>query len=1248
MRIVIDLQACQSTGSRQRGIGRYSLALARAMAKNSGSHDFHLLLSGLFPDTVQPLRQEFEDLISKDRIHVWQSVGPVDELDARNDWRRRAGELLREQALAELRPDIVHVSSLFEGLTDNALTSIGQSRERMPTAVTLYDLIPLIHANPYLENPQVKAWYYRKVQALKRADLLLAISESSRQEAINWLHLPAERVVNMSSAIDDRFCLQNVSDDVLQDLRQRYNLARPFVMYTGGIDLRKNIDALIRSFAALPEALRQQYQLAIVCSVQAPERERLLKLAQKSGLATNDLILTGFVPDEDLPLLYHACALFIFPSWHEGFGLPALEAMACGAPVIAANTSSLPEVIGRADALFDPHSELAITAKIFAVLTDIGFADSLRQHGLQRAKKFSWDVCAKTAIAAFEESDLRRKAGLQHQSVETMSVRKPRLAYFSPLPPAQSGIADYSAELLPELDRHYDIELIVDQAEVGDTWLTANFPVRDLVWFEAHAHRFERIVYNVGNSPFHAHMFDLMARFPGIVVLHDFYLSNIASHMEYLGLRPRGWAQSLYDSHGFSALDEHAKTQDVHQVIWKYPCNLPIVDRALGVIVHSKYSIQLAQQWLGSSTAQTWVRIPLLRCLPSDIQRDAARQALGLAEDSFLLCSFGMLGSTKLNHQLLRVWLASPLAKDPRCHLVFVGKNDGGEYGDELMRTIRESGLGRRILVTGFASSSSFSNYLQAADLGVQLRALARGETSRAVLDCMAHGMATVINSNGTMAELPDEVLVKLPDQFSDLELSQAILSLWLNPEQRRALGGAAREYVQQHHAPAEVGQQYAVAIEKFIEEAPASKQRRLLQNIAAIDTTTSPTEADLCGLAASISANRQQLGQKRLLVDVTVLAQVDPKSGIQRVVRAILTGLIASPPEGFRIEPVSVTSQGLRYARDFTCKLFNFSLLATGDDLVEVQNGDIFLGLDLSCEAVVRCKPVFSQLRQKGVSVYFVIYDILPILKPSYFQHELVEIFGQWLHTLMEVGDGALCISRAVADELNIWLGSNRSSGQGKFTIGSFHLGADIEASLPTNCGGELPINLQAALKNMPSLLMVGTLEPRKGHLQSLDAVEQLWASGAQVCLVIVGGQGWKTEVLAERLRSHPEQGHRLFWLERCSDEILGKLYSHASALLMSSEGEGFGLPLIEAARNRLPVIARDLPVFREIAEENAYYFNGLHADELAKALHLWLKMYATGKVPSSDQLQWLTWEQSAKQLSQLLLKENWIYQLQ
>ncbi|MES2106915.1 MAG: glycosyltransferase, partial [Pseudomonadota bacterium] len=817
MRIVIDLQACQSTGSRTRGIGRYSLALAKAMLRNAGQHEFRLMLSGLFADTMPALRQEFAGLLPHEQIHAWHAPGPVADQGADNQWRRRAGELIREQALAELRPDMVHVTSLFEGLGDDALTSIGNSGEPMPTAVTLYDLIPLINARPYLENPQVREWYYRKVQAMKKAELLLAISQSSRQEGLDWLQLPEHRIVNISSAVDERFQVNEYPPDQTQALRQRYGLLRPFVMYTGGIDLRKNIEALIRAYAALPAALRQQYQLAIVCSVQAVDRERLQKLAQQSGLAADEMILTGFVPDEDLPVLYNMCSLFVFPSWHEGFGLPALEAMACGAPVIAANTSSLPEVIGRDDALFDPRSETAITAKMHQALTDSAWSGQLRAHGLQQARKFSWDASAKCAIGAFEEQHERRRQALATViATRAMAQRKPRLAYVSPLPPERSGISDYSAELLPELSRYYEIDLVADQDKVSDPWLSANFPVRSLQWFEKNAGRFDRVLYHIGNSNFHGHMFDLLERAPGVVVMHDFFLSGVLHSIDHSGKKTGCWSASLYESHGYGALIERKRLADDKQIIWKYPCNLPLIKIAEGVIVHSAYSKQLAMQWYSEEIARNWAKIPHLRKMPHDVDRQAARKALGLQQDDFLLCSFGMLGQPKLNHQLLNAWLTSPLAQDTRCHLVFVGQNDRGEYGAGLQATISGSEHGHRIKITGFADMELFRTYLSAADGAVQLRGLSRGETSGTVLDCMAYGLPCIVNDNGSMQELPSYALIKLADHFQDADLREKLLSLRNDPEFRKTTGALAVRYIQECHAPDKIGEQYFAAIENF------------------------------------------------------------------------------------------------------------------------------------------------------------------------------------------------------------------------------------------------------------------------------------------------------------------------------------------------------------------------------------------------------------------------------------------------
>ena len=176
------------------------------------------------------------------------------------------------------------------------------------------------------------------------------------------------------------------------------------------------------------------------------------------------------------------------------------------------------------------------------------------------------------------------------------------------------------------------------------------------------------------------------------------------------------------------------------------------------------------------------------------------------------------------------------------------------------------------------------------------------------------------------------------------------------------------------------------------------------------------------------------------------------------------------------------------------------------------------------------------------------------------------------------------------------------------------------------------------AAMAARPALLMVGTVEPRKGHAQALAAMEQLWQDGIDAMLVVVGRQGWMTEEVCARLSAHPEAGRRLFWLRDVGDADLAWLYGAAAALLMASEGEDFGLPLVEAARLGCPVLTRDIPVFREIAGDHARYFVGREARPLAEAIRALLADRAAGALPDPRGIRPLSWDESVAALRRAL----------
>jgi glycosyltransferase involved in cell wall biosynthesis len=843
MRLVLDLQGAQGT-SRERGIGRYSLALAQAIARNRGHHEVYVVLNGLFPKAVQSIRAAFDDILPQDNIQVWQApagLAPNGGID--NTWKRHVAELIREAFIGRLQPDLVHISSLFEGFGDDAVHSIGLHHDHWQTAVTLYDLIPLINKETYLTpNPAYQDFYLEKLEYLKHAQLFLAISESSRREVIDHLGVSEENIFNISAAVTGDFKPLKLSSAEVRAISLRYKLSKSFIMYSGATDERKNHLRLIKAYSLLPAKTRAEFQLVIVGGLPDEHRKKFEAYALTCGLAKSDLVITGRVTDTDMAQLYNLCKLFVFPAWHEGFGLPALEAMSCGAATIGANTSSIPEVIGNVDALFDPFDVKSITGKILEVLSNENFRLELIEKGLTQSKRFSWDDCARKSIQAFE--------------------------------------------------------------------------------------------------------------------LLEFNKKTISTNSHFESINP--------------------------------------------------------QQWLIDSIA----KIPKASVKDTD-------------------------------------WVAT----------------------------------------------------------------------------------------------------------------------------------------------------------------------------------------------AQAIARNQSPNLKKQILIDISELVHRDAKTGIQRVVRSILAELLLNPPSGYIIEPVYATSQadGYRYAKNFKAKFLGHTETQKTDEWIDFSNGDVFIGLDLQHHVVMHQANFYAQLQNCGVSVFFIVYDLLPVLLPAVFPDGAYAAHNSWLTVLAQT-DGVICISRAVADEMLDWLKICGPKRLRPLNIGWFHLGADMSQSVPVKGLPENSGHVLAKLSKRPTFLMVGTIEPRKGQMQALLAFEKLWEMRLDINLVIVGKQGWNVDLLLEILRTHTELNHRLFWLDGVSDEYLDKVYEVSSCLIAASEGEGFGLPLIESAQYKTPILARDIPVFREVAGNHAMYFeNSKSPSALSQKIIEWLDLHSKNMHPKVDDLAWLTWRQSTQQLLSVVLEKKW-----
>ncbi len=1083
MRIVIDMQGAQ-TKSRHRGIGRYTMLFAQAIVRNRGKNEVFLALNGLFPETIEEIRAAFDGLMPQDHIRVWQAPGQVCDNVPSNATRREVAEIIREGFLASLKPDVVHISSLFEGHIDDAVTSVGRFDKRTPVSVSLYELSPLLNPEQYLEPSPIYAQHYRrKIENLKSAAICLAISDSAVQDGVRGMGAAIQKIVNVASPLD------------------------------------------------------------LMCSD----------------------VMDPSVLDKNLI-----------------------------------------EEVSRCDEAF-------------------------------------WDQCAGNAIAEFVSL-------LSHQKLSDSppaKSKRPRLAFVSPLPPERTGIADYSAELLPALAEYYEIDVVVAQDSVDDHWVSRNLKVRDVNWLRANADSIDRVLYHFGNSPFHQHMFSLLKEMPGAVVLHDFFIGHLSAWMEYAGV-PHFWKKALYSSHGYMAL--RSIFFDPEFAKFKYPGNFEIFRDSEGVIFHSEYSRELAKQWYGDCSSWDTDVIPLLRSPASGIDKKEARGALGINREDFVLCSFGFMGGTKLNHRLLDCWINSSLSREGKCRLIFVGGHDSGPYGASLMQTIRTRGLSDRIIITGFVSPDQYRQYLMAADMAVQLRVQSRGETSAAVLDCMNYELPVIVNANGSMAELDKEGVWCLQDEFEDSELVEALETLWREPIRRSRLAHRARQVILNNHSPEKCARLYTEAIERFYHGSYVSLKSMIraiaAENIGVIDGDALSRLSKM--IATSFPLPRPA---RYLFLDVSATCRNDLKTGIERVSRALLLALVEAPPPGYRIEPVYLCNVGgewhYRRASCYMLELLGCPSDVLADELVEPQCGDLLLGLDLSGDMLVQANRagLFSVYRNRGVSVCSVVFDLLPVRLPDVFPPGADKNHAEWLRAISAL-DGAICISKAVADDLEVWQAEQGINFQGRrsFRINWFHLGADVGSSSPSQ---GLPDNAEWTLRQLrtrPSFLMVGTIEPRKGYLQAIDAFSQLWAEGVEANLVIVGKEGWKglpemarrdIPATIERLRSHSELDRRLYFLEGISDEYLEKVYGASTCLIAASYGEGFGLPLVEAAQHDLPILARDIPVFREVAGENAYFFQAEEdSSGLTSAVQTWLQLYEGQSHPKSDAMHWLTWKESSEKM--------------
>jgi glycosyltransferase involved in cell wall biosynthesis len=825
VRIGIDMLGLQSAGSRNRGIGRLGRnLLERLLPLDPAARYVFYAHDGLPTDAFPTAPNAVVRPLAVERDRGERTIGHAMD------------------RLARTNPDgldVLLTLSPFElhGEYGPPARPLGGPK----LAAVVHDLIPFVYQEHYLVNHAAALRLYRHLERLRRYDVLLANSDATRADFLRMLNLPEGRVVTVGAASDTRFIDHGADPPGPLAARRALHelgVSGAFVFSVSNIDHHKNLRTLIEAFALLPPALRLTHQLVVTCGiVDHGDAERVRAFAAARGVGDR-LVLTSGVDDEALRALYQHCAVFCLPSLYEGFGLPILEAMRCGAAVVAGNNSSQVEVVGDAGLLANVGDAGDLSSKLAAVLADPALARALGDRARDRVGRFTWDAAAERTLAALRRVAAPAPRGRRLRA-DAPHAPRPRIAMYAPLPPKPSGVGTYTLRLIDELKNYYTIDLYHDSGYVPDVGLaSADFGCFDhrLLARRAGLVDYRAVVYHMGNSYYHKTIFEHLRARPGIAVLHDFCLSGFQWWYAHLhDAEPGHFAREVeaFDPRRAAEIlgridtwkDEPGGIQDAFARRGLY-LNRAVFDRSLAVVVHSGWCRDEARRLFPEHESKTEV-IPH-GATPVRVERarrDAIRDRYAIPREALVVASFGYVTRGKMIVEAVEAF-AEVARAVPGAIYVVVGKDcEGGES----RRKAEELGLADRVRFLGRRSDAEFLDLVAAADVGVALRRPPTyGETSGALLDLLRHGVATVVADVGTFADYPEGVVRKIPwDADAVSALGRALLGLARDGRAREALGRSAFEYVDSEHHWKRAAAMYADVIERCAPgRAPATAGR--------------------------------------------------------------------------------------------------------------------------------------------------------------------------------------------------------------------------------------------------------------------------------------------------------------------------------------------------------------------------------------------------------------------------------------
>ena len=817
MRIGIDFRILSAGPDIvHRGMGRYTQQQLREVLKLDSENEYVLFCR---PNADRSLF--LPEIRTAPNVSV-TSIVTSDDDPNQPSRLLSASEEFQEQIYGH-KLDIFHVPTLFLW-HDIVLPQF----DVCPLVVTFYDLIPLIFSSHYLPpKSAVSELYTRALIFTLDAVRLIAISAASRQDAINYLGFPPDEIDIAYPIADPSFQVlpSEQVEAALRKLHRRVELPNEYVMTVTHLHHSKNLDTLLAAYALLPPSRRRQLPLVIACHLSEAERAYIGGVADTHGIAEN-VVMTGFVTEDELVALYNAATMVVHPSRYEGFGLPVLEALKCGTPVVTTTSSSLPEVGGDAAILVDPDDKQGFADAIDTLYLDPARREAMRKRGLEHAKKFDPAQLGRNTLESYQKT---------HQSImrSDPAQERPRIALWTPLPPQKSGVADYSAELLRKLSCLYDIEVFVDDGYLPSLDLLSRYVIHHYRGFERRQAQdpFDVILYQVGASAYHLYMYGPIQKWPGIVILHDL-VWGYALYASYAqSQRLKDFKRELMLTEGQKVVLEFSEIEQLpvesfgpalESFLNRHYMLKRIVDSSLVTVVHmDEAQRELADRYhdarvytIHMGVDDPWQGLPVANL-------DFVRAQLGIQASTFVVGVFGSIDPVKHLDVCIKAFgLLS--ANHPDALLIIVGDAFDPRYMDQLLELTQSMGLAERVRFVGHIAVSDpgndrlFDRYLLTCDVVVNLRYPSRKQMSGTLLRAVAAGKPVLITDLPEWSFLPNDFCWKIQAGDGAVhELGQYLVNLATDPVSRRQMSVSARAYFEQCATVADMAAMYESVIDQ-------------------------------------------------------------------------------------------------------------------------------------------------------------------------------------------------------------------------------------------------------------------------------------------------------------------------------------------------------------------------------------------------------------------------------------------------